>query len=80
MTLINRPTFFWSGKGGMAKPTKAKCPICGKAVVEEFRPFCSKRCANVDLGRWLGGGYRIETEEQADPYQLPANDDNADDR
>lgn len=36
-----------------------KCPICGKAAVEAFRPFCSKRCADVDLNRWLTGAYVI---------------------
>ena len=41
-----------------AVPEK-KCPICGKPAVEEFRPFCSKRCADVDLNRWLKGTYVI---------------------
>ena len=40
-------------------PSARKCPICGKPSVEEFRPFCSKRCADVDLNRWLTGGYVI---------------------
>ena len=35
------------------------CPICKKPVDKEFRPFCSKRCADVDLGRWLTEGYAI---------------------
>lgn len=38
----------------------ALCPICKKNPAEPaFRPFCSKRCADVDLGRWLTGGYAI---------------------
>jgi endogenous inhibitor of DNA gyrase (YacG/DUF329 family) len=37
----------------------AKCPICGKPVVAEFRPFCSRRCADVDLNRWLSGVYAV---------------------
>jgi uncharacterized protein len=37
----------------------ADCPICGKPAGERFNPFCSKRCADVDLGRWLKGGYAI---------------------
>lgn len=37
----------------------AKCPVCGKPSQAEFRPFCSKRCADVDLGRWFSGDYRI---------------------
>ncbi|KDE20028.1 hypothetical protein AZ09_09155 [Acetobacter aceti 1023] len=36
-----------------------KCPVCGKPVQAEFRPFCSKRCADIDLGRWFSGDYRI---------------------
>lgn len=39
------------------------CPICKKLTVQEFRPFCSKRCADIDLARWLRGDYRIESEE-----------------
>lgn len=35
------------------------CPICGKPAAPAFRPFCSRRCADVDLGRWLTGQYRI---------------------
>lgn len=41
-----------------------KCPICGKPAVEKFRPFCSGRCADVDLNRWL-----------TDRYVIPARDD-----
>ncbi len=36
------------------------CPTCKKPSVFEFRPFCSKRCADVDLARWFKGDYRIE--------------------
>lgn len=43
------------------------CPICGKPPAEEFKPFCSARCADVDLHRWLGGVYKVETNEPADP-------------
>ncbi|WP_298371968.1 DNA gyrase inhibitor YacG [Azospirillum sp.] len=42
------------------------CPICGRAAEPTIRPFCSKRCADVDLGRWLGGVYRVETPEGLD--------------
>jgi uncharacterized protein len=35
------------------------CPVCGKPSKEAARPFCSTRCADVDLGRWLTGQYRI---------------------
>jgi endogenous inhibitor of DNA gyrase (YacG/DUF329 family) len=40
------------------------CPICGKPAVAEARPFCSKRCADIDLHRWLGGTYAIPAEEK----------------
>ena len=36
-----------------------KCSICGRPVMPKFRPFCSSRCADVDLGRWMKGNYRI---------------------
>ena len=40
------------------------CPICGKDPQPAFRPFCSRRCADVDLGRWLTGAYAVPS---ADP-------------
>ena len=53
----------------MTKPpanSNKPCPICGKPPVETFRPFCSARCSDVDLHRWLGGVYKVETDEPAD--------------
>jgi uncharacterized protein len=41
-----------------------RCPICGKPAVVAHRPFCSARCANIDLGRWLKEGYSIPTDDQ----------------
>jgi endogenous inhibitor of DNA gyrase (YacG/DUF329 family) len=38
------------------------CPICGRMSVAAFHPFCSKRCADIDLHRWLGGRYAIPGE------------------
>ncbi|WP_367192801.1 DNA gyrase inhibitor YacG [Amorphus sp. 3PC139-8] len=38
--------------------------MCGKPTVQSFRPFCSKRCADVDLHKWLGGGYAIPVVEE----------------
>jgi endogenous inhibitor of DNA gyrase (YacG/DUF329 family) len=35
------------------------CPICRKPTDPAYRPFCSRRCADVDLGRWLTGSYVI---------------------
>ncbi|MBO6825573.1 MAG: DNA gyrase inhibitor YacG [Sneathiella sp.] len=48
----------------------SKCPQCGKPVVESFRPFCSKRCQQLDLGKWLNESYVIPGEET-----IPSNDD-----
>lgn len=50
----------------------ASCSVCGQPVQPRYRPFCSKRCADVDLHRWLGGTYRVPTEEPADPASLLA--------
>ena len=43
------------------------CPNCGKSGAAETRPFCSTRCANLDLGRWLDGGYVLPGSEHAAP-------------
>ena len=45
-----------SERGKLPEPS---CPICGKAQVARYRPFCSKRCADIDLNRWLTGRYAI---------------------
>ena len=37
----------------------AKCPVCSKPAVPEYRPFCSARCKQVDLNRWLSEVYRV---------------------
>ena len=46
------------------------CPLCGKPTDTRFRPFCSKRCADVDLARWLRGDYAVPG-EPVDPEALP---------
>lgn len=43
-----------------------KCPICRKPTVAAYRPFCSRRCADIDLGRWLNESYRIPADEEAE--------------
>ncbi len=68
---------------GPAKVTRLRpqkpCPICGKPSVQQFHPFCSARCADIDLNRWLSGSYVIpardneETEEDEIPG-LPDED------
>ncbi|UPT64701.1 MAG: DNA gyrase inhibitor YacG [Hyphomonadaceae bacterium JAD_PAG50586_4] len=45
----------------------SKCAICGKPQDPNYRPFCSKRCADVDLNRWLSGAYAIPAVEEDDP-------------
>lgn len=42
------------------------CPVCQKPEDINFRPFCSKRCADVDLHRWLNGGYAIPAADDED--------------
>jgi endogenous inhibitor of DNA gyrase (YacG/DUF329 family) len=43
-----------------------KCPICGKPREVAYRPFCSKRCADVDLGRWLNERYVVPGSADSD--------------
>jgi len=52
-----------------------KCPTCGKPAVERFRPFCSKRCADVDLNRWLSGVYAVPAAEQDESSDQAAEHD-----
>lgn len=50
------------------KPRTARpCPICGKPAVREWQPFCSPRCKDVDLHRWLSGSYGIPAVEADEP-------------
>jgi uncharacterized protein len=65
-----------SGEGEAKQPIRS-CPICGKPAAFATRPFCSKRCADVDLHRWLGGAYGIpvshetESEKHGEDRQRP---------
>jgi endogenous inhibitor of DNA gyrase (YacG/DUF329 family) len=47
-------------------PPQRPCSICGKPATPRYRPFCSRRCADIDLGRWLKGVYAVPTDEPAD--------------
>jgi uncharacterized protein len=49
------------GKGGVKK-----CPICGKPAVEASKPFCSERCRDVDLNRWLSNSYVVPAAKDDD--------------
>lgn len=55
------------------------CPICSKPVDPAFRPFCSKRCSDVDLQRWLSGRYVVpatdDEEENPGSGDIYRNDD-----
>jgi uncharacterized protein len=51
----------------MTTPPPAKpCPMCGKPAQLAFRPFCSQRCKDVDLHRWLAGSYALPAVESED--------------
>jgi uncharacterized protein len=47
----------------------SQCPICSKPAVPAYRPFCSRRCADIDLGRWLTESYRIPAESEDEPEE-----------
>jgi endogenous inhibitor of DNA gyrase (YacG/DUF329 family) len=53
-------------------PAGKPCPICGRPAQTRFRPFCSGRCADVDLGRWLNGSYALPV---ADDSEAVTEDD-----
>jgi hypothetical protein len=40
-----------------------RCPMCRKRATLDYRPFCSKRCSDLDLSRWMGGVYSIPVED-----------------
>lgn len=57
------------------------CPVCGKPADAAYRPFCSRRCADVDLGRWFNEDYRIpvpEADEGPDDDTEPGADESVD--
>ena len=53
----------------------AKCPICGRPAEVEYRPFCSRRCADVDLQRWMSGRYVVPAEEDEAPSAGASDED-----
>jgi len=55
--------------------TKIKCPICKKPAEAKWLPFCSKRCADADLGHWLADDYAIP----GDPASADALEPSAED-
>jgi uncharacterized protein len=69
-----------SAKPVSTKP--AKCPICGKVAVDAYRPFCSKRCADIDLGKWFSGTYTISgrVEDEGDGDETGGGADRTDEK
>jgi len=51
------------------------CPVCGAPAAPDHRPFCSGRCADVDLGHWLTGSYRVPTDEFPAEGDLPGEEE-----
>lgn len=63
MTGTERPPAA-NDNGGQARRTKTSCPICRRAAREPYTPFCSARCQDVDLHRWISGAYVIPGSDQ----------------
>lgn len=59
----------------MSKRPTPLCPVCGRPTTADARPFCSPRCAEVDLGRWLTGQYRIPAQDDEFAEQVPSHDE-----
>jgi endogenous inhibitor of DNA gyrase (YacG/DUF329 family) len=53
-------------KKGVVRGKGKPCPICGKPATDASTPFCSERCRDVDLNRWLSGSYAIPGRKDAD--------------
>jgi len=58
----------------MSKPRK--CPICAKPANIAESPFCSARCREIDLHRWLNGDYAIPAEDQSANDHRGGDNDN----
>jgi len=62
-----RPSEPGGGAGGQGGNGKARpCPVCGKPSQQASRPFCSKRCRDVDLNRWFSGSYVVPGADSED--------------
>ena len=66
----------------MSRPRRkaggGRCPVCGRPREEAFKPFCSGRCADIDLARWLGEGYVIPgkgTDEDESDRPVPKDEE-----
>lgn len=58
-----------------AIPKPQRCPNCGKPAEALYRPFCSKRCKDIDLGRWLNEDYRVPVVEEDGVEEDQSTDD-----
>jgi uncharacterized protein len=65
---------------GKTKAATNKCPICGKLADAVLRPFCSKRCADVDLHRWLSGVYVVPVTEDEEEDERREESNEGDER
>ncbi len=54
----------------LEKELKTNCPLCEKKGLRAFRPFCSKRCKNIDLGHWFTGRYSIPGHDGEDSSSI----------
>ena len=50
------------------------CPVCSAPTEVRWRPFCSRRCADLDLAKWMNGSYGVPSEEPVDPDDLTTED------
>mgnify|MGYP001461501920 CR=1 FL=1 len=58
------------GRPDGVRVTAGRCVRCSQPVVARYRPFCSERCSELDLARWLTGQYRIPTDEVSDSAEI----------
>ena len=65
----------------MSRPAElGACPICGKPRDPKLRPFCSKRCADIDLHRWLSGVYVVPVTEDEEEDERRQNNEHEDEQ
>ena len=62
----------------MSTEPAPECPVCGNVRTKKHRPFCSGRCADVDLGRWFTGAYAMPTEDLPDEFDAGMEDGRSD--
>jgi len=54
------------------------CPICKKITSQPYRPFCSARCKDVDLSKWLIGGYVIANDDETESFEVEPDCEDSD--